>query len=167
MPWIPFLHPFCSHGNNFVFSWCLYNSSAKIPVSNFQIRGRQVIGLKFDTKFFSNHPFRKVILLEASIQLKCYTVVQVVQVFDLVSRHTMRFWAFQIRHFSYLLLYFLNFNVYVVLYCQLSQLILHLPQPIFVFFVRHCSVPYITSKTSTFLCIFYHTFCLCSFQFVE
>ena len=41
----------CSHGNEFVFSRCLYNSLAKIPVNNFQIKGRQVIGLKYDTKF--------------------------------------------------------------------------------------------------------------------
>ena len=45
------LHSFCSHGNEFAFSRCSYNSSAKMPVSNFQIKGRQVIGLKFDTKF--------------------------------------------------------------------------------------------------------------------
>ena len=48
---LSFLHPFCSHGNKFVFSRCSYNSSAKVPVSNFQIKGRQVIGLKFDTRF--------------------------------------------------------------------------------------------------------------------
>ena len=51
VPGLPFLHPFCSHGNEFAFSRCSYNSSAKMLVSNFQIKGRQVIGLKCDTKF--------------------------------------------------------------------------------------------------------------------
>ena len=84
--------------------------------------------------------------MEASIQLKCYTVVQVAQVFDPVSLHTIRPWAFSVRHFSYLLPYFFNFNMYVILYCQLSQFILHLPQPICVFSLRHHLVPYITSN---------------------
>ena len=128
VPRLPLLHPFYFHGNEFAFSRCSYNSSAKMLVSNFQIKGRQVIGLKFDTKFrfwisfiqncfSSNHPFRKVILLEASIQLKCYTVVQVAQVFDPVSLHTIRSWVFPVWHFSYLLPYFFNFNTHVILYC--------------------------------------------------
>ena len=81
--------------------------------------------------FSRNHPFRQVILLEPSIKLKCYTVVQVAHVFDPVSLHANQ--AFTVRHFSYLLSYFLNFHMHVILYCQLSQFILHAPQPIDVF----------------------------------
>ena len=103
-----------------------------MPVSNFHIKGRQVIGLKCDTKvpfwisflqskvFFSNHQLRKVILLEASIHLKRYTAVPVAQVFDPVSLHSIRPWAFPVWHFSYLLPYFFNFSMYVILYCQVS-----------------------------------------------
>ena len=59
-----------------------------MPASNFQIKGRQVIGLKFDTKFLFGISFIQskvfpvtiqVILLEAFIQLKRYTVVQVAE----------------------------------------------------------------------------------------
>ena len=150
-----------------------------MPVSNFHIKGRQVIGLKCDTKvpfwisflqskvFFSNHQLRKVILLEASIHLKRYTAVPVAQVFDPVSLHSIRPWAFPVWHFSYLLPYFFNFNMHDILYCQVSQFVLHLPQSIWAFSVCHHLVPYITPKASTPLCIWYHTFSLCSFQFVE
>ena len=75
--------------------------------------------------------------------MKCYTVVQVAQVFDSVSLHT---WVFLVWHFSYLLPYFFNFNMYIVLYCQLSQFILRLPQPICVFSVRHHLVSCITKR---------------------
>ena len=107
MPWLPFLHAFVLMIINLFFSKCFHNSSAKMPVSNFQIKVRHVIGLKFDTRFpysissfytnlfftpilSSNHTFREVIHLEASIQLKCYFVVQVAQVFDPVSLRTIR-----------------------------------------------------------------------------
>ena len=115
--------------------------------------------------FSSNQPFRQVILLNASIQLKRYAVVDGAHFFGLVSPHTIRSRAFPVRHFSYPLTYLLNFIMSVILYCQLSQIILHLPQPIF-FSVRHYLVPYITPKMSTLLCIWYQTFTLCSFQFV-
>ena len=122
VPLLPFLHPFCSHENKFVFSRCSYNFKLRFPVINFQIKDRQVIGLKFDTKFpfwisfiqrkvfTGNHSFRQVIFFEASIQLKPYTVVQITQVFDPVSLHTIRPWAYPVRHFSYLLPYFLKFQ---------------------------------------------------------
>ena len=58
----------------------------------------------------SNHPFRRVILVEASVQLKRYSGVQVDQVFDPVFLHTIRLWAFPVRHFFYLLPYFLKFQ---------------------------------------------------------
>ena len=51
--------------------------------------------------------------------------------------------------------------------CQLSHFNLLLPQPICVFSLRHCLVPYITPKTPTLLCSWYHTFSSFSFQFVK
>ena len=43
--------PFVPMVMNLFFSRCSYNSSAKMLVSNVQIKDKQVIGLKFDTKF--------------------------------------------------------------------------------------------------------------------
>ena len=65
----------------------------------------------FYKAFLSNHPFRQVILLEASIQLKYYAAVQVAQVFDPVSLHAIRPWPFPVRCFSYQLPYFSNFKM--------------------------------------------------------
>ena len=76
----------------------------------------------------SNHPFRKVILLEASIQLNFYATVQVARVFDLVFLHIIRPWDFRFPHFSYLLPHFSNLIMYVILYCQLSQFIFRIPK---------------------------------------
>ena len=75
--------------------------------------------------------------------------MQVAQVFDPVSLDTIRPWAFSVWRFFYLLPYFFNFNIYVILHCQLSQFIFHLSQPICVFSVCHCLVRYITPKTSS------------------
>ena len=117
--------------------------------------------------FSSNHPFRQDILLETSIQSKCCTVEQIAHVFDPVSMHTVRSCAFPVRHFSYLLPYFFDFNMYVIFYCLLSQLILRLLQAICLFSVCHSLVPYFTPKASALLCIRCHTFSLFSFQVVN
>ena len=55
VPRLLFLHHFCSHGNMFACSRCSYNSSTKIPVSNFHNRGKHVMGLKFATGFPCYH----------------------------------------------------------------------------------------------------------------
>ena len=73
----------------------------------------------------------------------------------------------KVRHFCYLLSNFLNFNIYVILYCQFFQFILHISQPIWFFSVRHRLVQYITPKASALPCIWYHTFSLYSLKFVE
>ena len=91
--------------------------------------------------------------------MKCYTVVQVAQVFDPVwgpAHH--RALAFSCS--AFLSAFFLNLNTYVILHCQFSQFILHLPQPICVSSVRLRLVPNITLKKSSLLCIWYHTFSL-------
>ena len=75
-----------------------------------------------------------------------------------LSLHTIRPSTFLVWQFSYILPYFFSVNVYVILYCHLFQLIFHLSQPVCVFSVHHCLVPYITLKASTLLYIQYHTF---------
>ena len=117
--------------------------------------------------FSCYYPFRQVILLETFIHMKYYSGVQVAQVFYPVFLHTIRLWAFPVRHFSYLLPYFFNFNVHIILNCQLLQFVLYLLQPIYVFSVHHRLVPYISPKVSTLLYVWYHTFSSCSFQFIE
>ena len=128
VPRFPFLHSFCSHGNMFACSRCSYNSSAKIPVSNFRNRGTHVMDLKFATAFpFSNsfthsnvissdHPLGHVIFLETPVKLKCYVTMQITQILYPIPLNSIRTWAFPIWHFSHLLLQFRHLNVYVILH---------------------------------------------------
>ena len=51
VPLFLLLQPFSSSGSNLSFSVEQYISSEMIPVRNFHISGRQVIGLKFSTEF--------------------------------------------------------------------------------------------------------------------
>ena len=62
------MQPFCSSGSKFSFSVKQYISSKIIPVTNFCISGRQVIGLKFSTEFPFTGSFRHSTVLPYVIQ---------------------------------------------------------------------------------------------------
>ena len=138
IPFVPMVMNFFSR--NF-FSRCSRNSSVKMPVSNFQIKGRQVIGLKFDTKFPFWISFIQSKVFPVTIHLgklfswrhlSNWSAILLCKLLRfLIQYHTIRPWAFPIRHFSYLLLYFFNFNIYVILCCQFPRFILHPPQSVF------------------------------------
>ena len=57
LPLLFLLQPFCSSGSKSSFSMKQYLSSEVIPVSNFHISGRQVIGLMFSTDFLFTGSF--------------------------------------------------------------------------------------------------------------
>ena len=69
IPRLLFLYPFCFYANNkFVFSRFWYNYSVK-PLSNFQIKGRHVIGLKCDTRFSFSISFTQSKVFPVTIHL--------------------------------------------------------------------------------------------------
>ena len=96
--------------------------------------------------------------MEASIQLNAILLCKLLRFFYPVSLHTIRPLVLLVRYFSYLTSYLFNFNIYVVLYNQLYQFILHFSRPICAISVRHRLVAYITPKESTLLWIWYHIF---------
>ena len=85
--------------------------------------------------------------------------MQVVQAFDSLSLYNIRPWTFPVRNFSYQLPYFFNFKTSCMVNSSnlfstfLNQSVSSL---------RHGIVSYITTKTSSLPCFWYHTFSLSS-----